>query len=175
MTLEIMEDFGVLLFLAGLDTVINAIGHAVRHMATHPELQARLRADPSLIPEAVEEMLRRYSFVTLVRRVTADTEFHGWRLKAEDKMMFATAGAGLDPARWSAPEAFDLAREDKTHIAFGVGPHRCAGSHLARLELQLLYAELLQRLPEFRLDPDRPAVFRAGNVLAVESLPIRWD
>jgi cytochrome P450 len=175
MSLEIMEDFGVLLFLAGLDTVINAIGHAVRHMATHPDLQARLRADPSLIPEAVEEMLRRYSFVTLVRRVTADTEFHGWRLKAEDKVMFATAGAGLDPARWSAPEVFDLAREDKTHIAFGVGPHRCAGSHLARLELQLLYAELLQRLPEFRLDPDRPVVYRAGNVLAVESLPIRWD
>jgi cytochrome P450 len=175
MTLEIMEDFGVLLFLAGLDTVINAIGHAVRHMATHPELQARLRADPSLIPEAVEEMLRRYSFVTLVRRVTGDMEFHGWRLKANDRVMFATAGAGLDPARWTAPEAFDLAREDKTHIAFGVGPHRCAGSHLARLELQLLYAELLARLPEFRLDPDQPVIYRAGNVLAVESLPIRWD
>jgi cytochrome P450 len=175
MSLEIMEDFGVLLFLAGLDTVINAIGHAVRHMATHPELQASLRANPSLIPEAVEEMLRRYGFVTLVRRVAGDMEFHGWRLKENDRMMFALAGAGLDPARWSEPQAFDVAREDKTHIAFGAGPHRCAGSHLARLELQLLYAELLARLPPFRLDPDQPVVYRAGNVLAVESLPIRWD
>jgi len=175
MSLEIMEDFGVLLFLAGLDTVINAIGHAVRHMAMHPELQARLRADRSLIPEAVEEMLRRYSFVTLVRRVAGDTDLQGWRLKENDRIMFALAGAGLDPAHWSAPEVFDLAREDKTHIAFGVGPHRCAGSHLARLELQLLYAELLERLPEFRLDPGQPVIYRAGNVLAVESLPIRWD
>ena len=174
MSLEIMEDFGVLLFLAGLDTVINAIGHAVRHMAAHPELQASLRADPSLIPEAVEEMLRRYSFVTLVRRVAGDIEFHGWNLKENERIMFALAGAGLDPARWTEPETFDLAREDKTHIAFGAGPHRCAGSHLARLELQLLYGELLTRLPAFRLDPDKPVIYRAGNVLAVESLPLRW-
>jgi cytochrome P450 len=175
MTLEVMEDFGVLLFLAGLDTVINAMGHAVRHMAAHPDLQARLRADPSLIPEAVEEMLRRYSFVTLTRRATQDMEFCGWQLKANDRVLFALAGAGLDPAHWSTPEIFDLAREDKAHIAFGAGPHRCLGSHLARLELKVLYEELLQRLPTFRLDPERPVTFRAGNVLAVESLPIRWD
>lgn len=175
MSLEIMEDFAVLLFLAGLDTVINAIGHAVRHMAMNPELQARLRADPALIPEAVEEMLRRYSFVTLNRRVVLDMEFAGWRLKEGDRIMFALAGSGLDPARWSEPEVFDPEREDKAHIAFGVGPHRCVGSHLARLELQLLYAELLQRLPVFRLDPQKAPVFRAGNILAIESLPIRWD
>jgi cytochrome P450 len=175
MTLEVMEDFGVLLFLAGLDTVINAMGHAVRHMAVHPDLQARLRADPSLIPEAVEEMLRRYSFVTLTRRAAHDMEFCGWRLKENDRVFFSLAGAGLDPAHWSAPEVFDLAREDKAHIAFGAGPHRCLGSHLARLELKVLYEELLQRLPTFRLDPERPAAFRAGNVLAVETLPIRWD
>jgi cytochrome P450 len=175
MSLEIMEDFAVLLFLAGLDTVINAMGHAVRHMAGDPELQSRLRADPALIPEAVEEMLRRYSFVTLFRRVTRDMEFFGWRLRQGERIIFSLAGAGLDPAHWNAPAVFDLAREDKAHIAFGAGPHRCVGSHLARLELQLLYAELLNRLPPFRLDPDKPPVFRAGNVLAVESLPIRWD
>jgi cytochrome P450 len=175
MSMEIMEDFGVLLFLAGLDTVINAIGHAVRHMASAPELQAQLRADPALIPEAVEEMLRRYSFVTLNRRVTQDMDFFGWRLQQGDRIMFSLAGAGLDPAYWSAPEVFDLERENQAHIAFGVGPHRCAGSHLARLELQILYAELLKLLPTFRLDLDKPVVFRAGNVLAVEKLPIRWD
>ena len=89
--------------------------------------------------------------------------------------MFSLPGAGLDPARWPEPEVFDLARDDKTHMAFGVGPHRCVGSHLARLELQVLYDELLQRLPTFRLDPDQPAAFRAGNVMAVEKLPVRWD
>lgn len=175
MTMEIMEDFCVLLFIAGLDTVINAIGHAVRHLATHPDLQARLRADPALIPEAVEEMLRRYSFVTLVRRATEDMQFGGWPLKRNERVMFSLAGAGLDPAHWRTPETFDLGREDKAHIAFGAGPHRCLGSHLARLELQLLYAELLGRLPTFRLDKDQPILFRAGNVMAVERLPIRWD
>ncbi|CAN7627732.1 cytochrome P450 [Phenylobacterium sp. LjRoot225] len=175
MTMEIMEDFCVLLFIAGLDTVINAIGHAVRHMAADPDLQARLRADPSLIPEAVEEMLRRYSFVTLVRRATEDMEFGGWLLKRNDRVMFSLAGAGLDPGHWNTPEAFDLTRDDKAHIAFGAGVHRCLGSHLARLELQVLYAELLQRLPAFRLDPEQPIGFRGGNVLAVETLPIRWD
>jgi cytochrome P450 len=175
MSMEVMEDFASLLFLAGLDTVINAIGHAVRHMAAAPELQAHLRADPALIPEAVEEMLRRYSFVTLVRRVTRDMDFFGWRLGQGERIMFSLAGAGLDPAYWSAPEVYDLSRENKAHIAFGVGPHRCVGSHLARLELQLLYGELLQRLPVFRLDPERPVIYRAGNILAVESLPIRWD
>jgi cytochrome P450 len=175
MSLEIMEDFAVLLFLAGLDTVINAMGHAVRHMAADPGLQQRLRDDPSLIPEAVEEMLRRYSFVTLNRRVTLDTEFFGWRLKQNDRVMFSLAGAGLDPAHWSAPDVFELEREDKAHIAFGAGPHRCLGSHLARLELQVLYAELLRRLPSFRLDPDQPVAYHAGNILAVDALPIRWD
>ena len=175
MSMEIMEDFCVLLFIAGLDTVINAIGHAVRHMAADPGLQARLRADPALIPEAVEEMLRRYSFVTLVRRATEDMEFGGWRLKRNERVMFSLAGAGLDPAHWSAPETFDLKRDDKAHIAFGAGVHRCLGSHLARLELQLLYVELLARLPTFRLDPDQAIRFRAGNVMAVETLPIRWD
>jgi cytochrome P450 len=175
MTMEIMEDFCVLLFIAGLDTVINAIGHAVRHMAAHPELQARLRADPSLIPEAVEEMLRRYSFVTLVRRATEDMEFGGWPVKRNERVMFSLAGAGLDPAHWTTPEAFDLSRDDKAHIAFGAGPHRCLGSHLARLELQTLYAELLARLPTFRPDTTESVTYRAGNVMAVLTLPIRWD
>jgi cytochrome P450 len=175
MTMEIMEDFCVLLFIAGLDTVINAIGHAVRHMAADPPLQARLRADPALIPEAVEEMLRRYSFVTLVRRATEDMEFGGWPLKRNERVMFSLAGAGLDPAHWPAADAFDLGRDDKSHIAFGAGPHRCLGSHLARLELQVLYAELLARLPPFRLDTEKPVTFRGGNVMAVLSLPIRWD
>jgi cytochrome P450 len=175
MTMDVMEDFAVLLFVAGLDTVINGIGFAVRHMARDPDLQARLRAEPALIPEAVEEMLRRYSFVAPRRRVARDTELCGWRLKENDHVWFHLAGAALDPARWRSPEVLDIDREDKAHITFGAGPHRCVGSHLARLELQVLYAELLKRLPTFRLDPDSPVIFRAGNILAIEALPIRWD
>jgi cytochrome P450 len=175
MTFEIMEDFACLLFIAGLDTVINGIGFAVRHLAGDPDLQARLRTDPSLVPSAVEELLRRYTFVVPARRVTRDTEFFGWTLKENDKLMIYLPGADLDPAEFPTPEIFDLARENTAHLAFGGGPHRCVGSHLARLELQLLCAELVQRLPTFRLDPDAPTRFRAGNIIAIDELPIRWD
>ena len=66
-------------------------------------------------------------------------------------------------------------RENKVHIAFGVGPHRCLGSHLARIELQVIYERMLARLPTFRLDPDKPQKFHAGNIIAIDSLPLRWD
>jgi cytochrome P450 len=174
MTLELMEDCGVLLFVAGLDTVINGIGFGVRHLAANPDLQDRLRADPSLIPEAAEELLRRYTFTVPPRRVAKDTELCGWRMKADDRVMIYLPGADLDPNVFESPEVFDPTR-DQAHIAFGVGPHRCLGSHLARLELQVLYTEVLSRLPAFRLDPDRPVTFHAGNIIAIDALPLRWD
>ena len=69
-----------------------------------------------------------------------------------------------------------MEREDKVHIAFGAGPHRgCLGSHLARIELQVLYEQMLARLPEFRLDDSKPVKFHAGNIIAIDSLPLRWD
>ena len=174
MTVERMEDFSVLLFIAGLDTVINGIGFGVRHLASNPEFQDQLRADPSLIPEAVEELLRRYTFTIPVRRVAQDAEFFGWNLQSGERIMIYLPGADLDPAAFAAPEKFDMGREEN-HIAFGAGPHRCLGSHLARLELQVLYGEILERLPTFRLDPDRPVKFHAGNIIAIDELPIRWD
>jgi cytochrome P450 len=175
MTLEIMEDFAVLLFIAGLDTVINGMGFGVRHLAANPDLQAKLRADSMLIPEAAEELLRRYTFTIPQRRVAKDTELAGWALKKDEWVMLYLPGADLDAGVFPDPETFDLGRENKTHIAFGVGPHRCLGSHLARLELQVLYTELLARLPSFRLDPDKPVTFHAGNIIAMDSLPLRWD
>ena len=175
MTMEVMEDFAVLLFIAGLDTVINAIGFAVRHMAAHPDMQESLRADQSRIVETVEEMLRRYSIVSPPRRVAKDTELAGWSLKRNDLITPVLPGAMLDPGHWPSPELVDIGREDRAHFTFGAGPHRCLGSHLARIELQTLYGEVLNRLPPFRLDPDKPAVFGAGVIFTVASLPIRWD
>ena len=84
-------------------------------------------------------------------------------------------GADLDPREFAAPEKFDLTRENKVHLAFGAGVHRCLGAHLARVELQVLYQQVLKRLPEFRLDPDKAATFHSGNIIAMDSLPIRWD
>jgi cytochrome P450 len=175
MTIELMQDYCTLLFVAGLDTVINGMAFGIRHLATHPELQDQLRANPKLIPDAVEEMLRRYSFTVPMRRVARDVDFAGCSLRKNEWLALYIPGADLDPAEFPGPERFELDRENKVHIAFGAGPHRCLGAHLARVELQVLYTQVLERLPHFRLDPDRPIQFHAGNVLAIDSLPIRWD
>jgi cytochrome P450 len=175
MNLDLMEDYAVLLFIAGLDTVINAMGYAVRRLAMDQPLQDKLRADPSLIPDAVEEMLRRYSFVNPRRRVAKDTELGGQRLKEGDYLMLFVTSADLDERQFASPDKFDLARENKVHMAFGGGAHRCLGSHLARIELQVLYQRMLERFPPWRLDPDKPLTFRSGNIIAIETLPIRWD
>ncbi len=175
MTLELMEDYTVLLFIAGLDTVINGMGFGIRHLAENPELQDKLRAQPELIVEAAEELLRRYTFTIPMRRVASDTTLGGFELKQGESLALYLPGADLDPREFAAPESFDLGRENKVHIAFGAGVHRCLGAHLARVELQVLYQQMLKRLPRFRLDPDQPATFHSGNIIAFDTLPLRWD
>jgi cytochrome P450 len=175
MTLELIEDYCCLLFVAGLDTVINAMTYGVRHLARHPELQQELRANPDRIVEATEELLRCYSFTGPVRRVTRDTELSGVALKEGEQVFVYLGAVDLDPREFPEPERFDLSRENANHLIFGAGPHRCLGSHLARIELQALYQVVLERLPQFRMDPDKRPVFHPGNVISVSSLPIRWD
>ena len=175
MTLELVEDFTTLLFGAGLDTVTNGMSFGIRHLAQNPRLQDKLRAEPGLIVNTVEELLRRYTFTVTQRRIVKDTALAGQVLKADQSVVAYLPANNLDPAEFAEPELFDEGREHKVHIAFGAGVHRCLGSHLARIELQTLYGVVLKRLPEFRLDPDRPAVFHCGMVLAISSLPIRWD
>ena len=175
MSVALMEDYCVLLFIAGLDTVINGMGFAVRHLASNPDLQDQLRAQPELIVEAAEEMLRRYSFAVPQRRIAKDCRFAGWDMKENEALVLYYPGANLDPREFGAPEKFDLTRENKVHLAFGAGVHRCLGAHLARVELQVLYQQMLKRLPRWRLDPDAPATFHSGNIIAMDSLAIRWD
>jgi cytochrome P450 len=175
MTFELMEDYAVLLFIAGLDTVINGMGFGVRHLALNPEFQNALRADPKRIPEAGEELLRRYTFTIPTRRVAKDIAFGGVELKTDDRLMLFLPGADLDQHEFTSPETFDIDRENNVHIAFGAGPHRCLGSHLARIELQVLYEQMLARLPPFRIDESKPVKFHAGNIIAIDSLPLRWD
>lgn len=175
MTIELMQDYCTLLFIAGLDTVINGIGFGIRHLAQDQELQQQLRANPNLIPEAAEELLRRYTFTVPMRRIAKDVELFGCSLKKDEWIAIYLPGADLDAKEFAEPEKFDVNRENKVHIAFGAGPHRCLGAHLARVELQVLYAQMLAKLPTFRLDPDKPVKFHAGNIIAIDSLPIRWD
>jgi len=174
-TLAEMENYGVLLFIAGMDTVTNGIGHGVRHLAEDQALQTKLRDDPSLIPEATEELLRRYSFASAKRRIKKDTVFQGAPMKAGESVMLLNPAANLDSREFPEADKFDLHREKKTHITFNAGPHRCLGSHLARLELQTVYEELLARLPPFRLDAANPPAYRCGWVVGLDTLHLKWD
>jgi len=174
-TLEDMQNYCILLFIAGLDTVMNAMGYAVRHFAANPDLQEELRANPALIPEATEELLRRYSFVMSNRRAASDMTFAGAEIKAGERVLLYNPAANVDPEEFPDPGTFDLHRENKAHVTFASGPHRCLGSHLARIELQTLYEEMLARLPTFRLDPEKPVRYRCGPVIGPRSVHILWD
>lgn len=174
-TLADMENYGVLLFIAGLDTVMNGMGLAMRGLALDQDLQAKLRAEPKLIAEAAEEMLRRYTFTVPVRIIKKEAELFGAKMMPGDLLKLFLPGADLDAREFPQPDKYELSRENNVHIAFGVGPHRCLGSHLARVELQVLYEEMLARLPAFRLDPARSTVFHGGHVIGIESMHLLWD
>jgi len=90
-------------------------------------------------------------------------------------VLLMVPAANLDPKVFDDPFAFDIDRKDKTHIGFYSGPHRCIGSHLARIELETFWEEWLRRMPNVRHDPDRPVVTRAGLTLAIQELPLVWD
>ncbi len=174
-TQEDIENYGVLLFIAGLDTVMQGMGHGVRHLARNPELQAELRADPARIADATEEMLRRYTFTVPPRRVARNLTFQGVEMKEGERLMLFLPGADLDAKEYAEPEKFDLNRSGPAHIAFNAGPHRCLGSHLARVELNVMYEELLAGLPPFSLDQNKPAKFNGGHVIGVRELHLVWE
>jgi cytochrome P450 len=172
-TMDDMENYAVLLFIAGLDTVMNGMGFGTRHLAQDPVLQRELRANPRRIPVATEELLRRYTFTVPVRSVRKDMVFDGLAMKGGERVMLFLPAADLDPKEFPDSDRLDIERE-KPHIAFNAGPHRCLGSHLARVELQTLYEQMLERLPEFRLDPNHPPKFHGGPVIGVDSLTLVW-
>lgn len=170
-----IENYAVMLFTAGLDTVVNGMGLGAIHLAKDQALQSELRAHPEKIPQATEEILRRYTFTLPPRFLAHDAEFHGVTMKKGEMALLMLPAADLDEREYPNPTEFDLNREGKAHIAFGAGPHRCLGSHLARIELNLVYEEMLARLPQFRLDPDKPILYHGGHVWGPEEVHLIWD
>lgn len=175
MNLELIMSYCVILFIAGLDTVVNALGFGVRHLAMDTQLQHELRECPELIPKASEELLRRYAFVAPIRMVKQDTDFHGIKLAQGERIMMFIPGASIDEKVYPDPTTFDAHREKLSHMAFGMGPHHCLGAHLARLELKIMYETLLRKLPEFRLDPDNPPAFHGSIIAGPTSVNLVWE
>jgi cytochrome P450 len=162
-----------LLLIAGIDTTWSAIGASLWHLATHPADRERLTADPTLIPTAAEEFLRAYAPVTMARLVTDDMHWRGVDMKADDWILLSFPAANRDPAQFERPDEVIIDREVNRHAAFGLGIHRCVGSHLARMELRVALAAWLERIPEFSL-PDPDAVtWSAGQIRGPRLLPLR--
>ena len=164
----------VFLLIAGHETMTNLIGSGLLLLFEHPEELLRLRADPALVPHAIEEMLRYEPPVLLTIRVaTGDLLLDGRRIRQGQFVCAVTAAANRDPAVFADPERFAIAPRDSRHLAFGNGPHFCIGGALARLQGQLLLEALLTELPTLHIDP-ADAVRAKGLVLrGLSSLPAR--
>ncbi|MFN0092320.1 MAG: cytochrome P450 [Acidimicrobiales bacterium] len=173
-----------LLLVAGIDTTWSSIGSALWHLGQHPEDCARLAADvaaarargakPELLPIAVEELLRAYSPVTMARIVKEDVEVAGCPMHAGERVLLTFPAANRDPAVFPDAEKVVIDREVNRHIAFGVGIHRCAGSNLARMEMNVALEEWLARIPDYRLADPAAVTWAGGQVRGPRSLPVEW-
>ena len=166
----------LLLILGGLETTAGALGQFLLRFCREPEIPALLRARPELVNPAVEELLRLEDpFLAIGRTVRHDTEVGGCPMKAGEKVLLSWASANRDEAEFPDPDRFDLDRERNRHIAFGAGPHRCAGSNLARLNLRVAVAELTRRLTDLRLlAPEESLPFHTAFNRSPLALPVRF-
>ena len=164
----------MLLFVGGLDTVKNTLGHVFRVLAERPNLQAWIRKHPDGIDEALEELFRYLGGTTPPRRVAKDVVFHGAPMGKDDMVALVTGTVGIDERAVDRPLELDFDREQKPHAAFGTGRHRCGGSNLARLEMRVLIEQWFARIPEFRIKPGTSPVFNPGTVNAIDGLIIEW-
>jgi cytochrome P450 len=161
-----------LLLIGGLHTVQGQLAHTVIYLAEHPDVRKQLTSDLSLVPTAVEEMLRWESAICPARVVKQDTVIDGVQLRAGDKLLIPLGSANRDEDQFDHAATVDLARDPNRHLAFGAGNHRCVGSHLARLELRIAFEELHRRIPDYRLDPADPPVRHLSQVKGVVRLPL---
>jgi cytochrome P450 len=164
-----------LLLTAGHETTINLIGNGTLALLRNPEQLAQLRENPGLMKTAVEELLRYDSPVQATGRVVyEDVEVGGLTLKPRAQVNFILGAANHDPARFDNPHQLDLSRQPNPHLAFGSGIHYCLGAPLARLEGQIAFATLLERMPDLRLEIDEPK-YRDNFILrGLEALPVSW-
>ncbi len=167
------DSFFLLLAVAGNETTRNLISGGMLGLIEHPEERARVLADPTLLPTAIEELLRWVSPLIHFRRTaTRDLEMHGQRIREGDKVVIFYPSANRDEAKFDAPERFDVGRMPNDHLAFGIGEHFCLGANLARLEIRLIFEEMLRRLPDLELaGPVRR--LRSNFINGIKAMPVK--
>lgn len=158
----------------GLDTVTSAICFTAHCLATQPDIRRQLRDDPGLIPNAIEEFLRRFGIPNTARLITHDFDYNGVPFRKGEQVLLPKTLHGLDDRRFPDPLRVDIRRDVRRHAAFGDGPHRCPGSFLARLELRIFLEEWLARVPEFRVAAGESVRMSSGPVNGLLYLPLVW-
>ncbi|MET7572801.1 cytochrome P450 [Streptomyces sp. NPDC005492] len=167
----------VILLVAGHETTANMISLGTFTLLRHPERLAELRADPSLLPDAVEELMRSLSIVDgLMRLAAEDIEVDGRTIRAGEGVLFSTAVINRDEGVYTAPDTLDWHRPTRHHVSFGFGIHQCLGQNLARAELEIALHSLFDRLPTLRLAaPAEEIPFKPGDTIqGMLELPVTW-
>lgn len=165
-----------LLITAGHETTVNLIGNGVLALLRHPEQMRMLQEDPSLLPSAVEELLRFAGPIMITSRIAGeDITLRGKHIRKGEIVLVSLAGANIDAHKFSNPEALDITREENEHLAFGKGIHLCLGAPLARLEGQIAFGTLLRRLPQLQLavEPEQLA-YNYSTLRSLSSLPVTF-
>lgn len=165
--------FAFNLFIGGLDTVSTNMGLQFLHLARNPQHQRLLKAEPDLIPHAIDEMMRAYAAVTTFRTCTKEVVFEGVKMMPGDKVAMSTTIAGRDPEEFPEPAVVRFDRNPR-HVSWGFGPHMCVGMHLAKREMRIAIEEFLARVPEFRVQADHVVELHLGMIQPVK-LPLVWQ
>lgn len=160
--------------LGGLDTVTGSMGFFFNYLARNPEHRAMLANDRSLIPMAIEELLRRHGIFNTGRLVKKETQMGGVTLRENDLVLIASALHNLDERQFPDPLKVDFDRADGAHLTFGVGIHRCLGSNIARTQLKILLEEWFARIPDFHIADEAGVEVKSGRSNTVMRLPLAW-
>ena len=167
-----------LLLTGGHDTTASMIGLGTLALLLNPEARRQLAAEPALMRNAIEEMLRYFTITHIGRRrvATSDIEFGDVTIKAGEGIIADHFMGNRDPRVFQNPHEFDIDRDTRAHVAFGYGPHQCLGQHLARVELQLVFQQLLERIPTLRLAvaPAELSFKEEAIVYGLHELPVEW-
>ncbi|MFI9385076.1 cytochrome P450 [Kutzneria sp. NPDC052558] len=178
LTEDEIAEMGLLLLIAGHETTANMLGLGTFLLLQNPDQLAKLRAEPALLPGAVEELLRYLSVVQFGTRrgVLADVEVGGQQFRKGETVICSLAAANRDPARFDNPEILDVTRTHSTHVAFGHGIHQCLGQQLSRVEMQIAFRELFDRFPNLRLaaEPGEVKLRTMSAVYGADYLPVAW-
>jgi cytochrome P450 len=160
--------------MAGLETVATAMTWSFNFLARHDEYRHQLVEDLSYSEAAAEELMRYHSFTNMARNVQQDMEFAGVQMRKGDRVLLCSTLVSRDPDENERPDEVDFDRIAPRNGIFGMGPHRCLGSHLARLEMKIAFEEWHKAIPDYHITPGTELRIHGAGTMGIEELPLSW-